>query len=139
MFYTISKRRTKLTDEILEEIGEVTETSVEGYKKYFNPNYWKNRTGEIPVNNYCLTEAWKVYKIRDEIIDSIDGAGTKETLLYGTLRRIDDMVQLSQVSDEFYKMKKQDMFTRIIEELSVKENYTLADALIGKPKYSICT
>lgn len=138
MFYLISKRRTKLTDEILDKIGDVTETSVEGYKKYFDPNYHKNQSGQIPVKNYCVITQSKINELRDKIFDSIDGLGTHESKLFSTMRSLQDMVQLSQISNSYYIKYDSDMFTDILKELSKKENYELANAFIGKPKYRIC-
>jgi hypothetical protein len=138
MFYMISKRRTKLTDEILDEIGDVTETSVEGYKKYFNKNYWRGQSGDIPQGtNYVLLKTSKVTELRDKIFNSMDGLGTNESRLYSTLSSLDDMVQLSQISDSYTQRYDKSMFKDIIDELNKKENYELADALIGKPKYRI--
>lgn len=98
--------------------------------KYFEPNYHKTvphkQLGESMAQHYAkeLNKAWKFLR---------PTLGVDEELILSTFGKFGNKVQISEVVEQYYLMRKEDLRSRIMKELNRKEQVRLFNIIQNLP------
>lgn len=114
-------RRGKARDKKRENLKEMREIP------YFSPEYKNTITGykELP-EQIAIDNARTVRK-------SVRGFGTREENLYSVFQNLFNKVNISQISQQYFKIYKRDMKADILKDLKDKEKSILMDIINTLP------
>ena len=117
IFYRLGIFKSKSKREIEASSKELLKTQV------FNPqNDEKKIYKQLPV------ELAKQYA--KDFRKAVRGIGTKETLIYSTIKKMYNQMNLAQVGREYYSMYKRDLKSDLLDDLRSKKERATLNALI---------
>lgn len=99
--------------------------------KYFEPGYYKKvphkPLGETMAQHYAkdLNKAWKFFRPTLTV---------NEDLIYSTFGKLGNKVQISEVAEQYYLMRSEDLRSRIMKELNRKEQVKLFNIIQSLPR-----
>lgn len=94
--------------------------------KYFEPGYYKT----VPHKPLGETMAQQYAK---ELQKAVSFIGTNEDLIYSTFGKLDNKVQISEIVEQYYLMKRKDLRGRLMKELNRKEQVMLFKIIQSLP------
>ena len=118
----IRKSKTKLEKQEAEKILQVAE--------YFNPSYYKTKPhkplGPSTAKAYAeqLHDSWKFFRRT---------WGANEDKILGVFAKLDNKTQISEVAEQYYLMRKDDLRARVMRELNAKEQVQLLNIIKSMP------
>lgn len=99
--------------------------------KYFEPGYYKTvphkPLGDTMAGQYAkdLNKAWKFFRPTLTV---------NEDLIFSTFGKLDNKVQISEVANQYYLMRSEDLRSRIMKELNRKEQVKLFNIIQSLPR-----
>lgn len=99
--------------------------------KYFEPGYYKTvphkPLGETMAQQYAkdLNKAWKFFRPTLTV---------DEDLIFSTFGKLDNKIQISEVSEQYYLMRSEDLRSRIMKELNRTEQVKLFNIISKLPR-----
>jgi len=81
---------------------------------YFNPNYYKT-----VLHKFLDLEVSKRYA--HDLRVAFSGFGTDEGAVYSTFKKLDNKVQISEISSSYYIQYKRDLKADLLDELNESE------------------
>ena len=100
--------------------------------EYFNPQYYKTVShkplGGTVANEYArqLNDAWKFFR---------KSFGVDEDKILGVFAKLANKAQISEVAEQYYLLKKEDLRARIMKELNAKEQVQLFNIIKQMPNF----
>jgi hypothetical protein len=104
------------------------ETSVQEFREleYFNPAYSKGK-------NFRPLSPNEVKTFSDRLFKAVRNFGTNEEEIFSVFKQIHNKCQVSQIAEQYFIDRKQDLRARLLEELGKKEMLVLTNILAKLP------